>query len=225
MATSESFLDYTSEVINGDAFTGGLTDIFSYTSPSRNTLNVYLTIYKIDLAGAVDYQITPSTYTPSSASTFTFDELKDGYYRFKYAVIPTYDDSTDYDQWDVVSQDDVVYQAVVNPPMGTEPPNASYWTAVSDPTTMLDLVGTSSEPGNLLYQLYERIIYPFSKTGFGDASETAALENDTGELADAVKNYEMMAVLVKGMTSCDVRGKFLRGERICRRGQELISTF
>lgn len=224
-ATALDALDYTSEVINGTEFTGTLTDEYTYTSPTRASLNVYLTIAKIDQNGDDDFVITPDTYDPTTAATFTFAVTKDGYHRFKYAVIPDYDNAHDYALYDVVYLSSVVYQATANPSTGTSPPNASYWTVVPDPTDLLDLVGTTTEPGNLYYQLYERIIYPFSKVGFGDASEVAALECCSDcERGEDVKTFEMLNVLTKGMNSCDQRGKFLKGEKMARRAEELIAA-
>lgn len=221
-------LGYTAEAINGTSFTGTITDntVYGGANPLRSAVAVYLTIYKVDQSGVVEYQVTPTAYTPSSATTFTFPVIKDGYYKFKYAIINNYSGAVDYAQYDSVYLSSVVYQAFANPPIATSPPNASYWTVVPDPTTLLDLVGTSTASGNLSYQLFEQVIYPFSKVGFGDASETAALECCSDcERGEDVKNYEQMGVFVDGMFQCNARGKYLKGEKIARKSEELIATF
>ncbi len=224
-ATSIEALAYTAETVNEDIFLGELTDEFVYTSPARNTLNVYLTAAKINQSGAVESVVDINTYDPTTASTFTFDVEKDGYYRFKYAIIPDYDNAVDYAQYDVVYSGGVVYQAFADPSTGTAPPNASFWTVVSDPTDLLDDVDTDEDPGNLLYQLYERILYPFTKVAYGDSSEEAALECCSNcERGEDVKTNEFFAVMIRGMNAADLRGKFIQGEKIARKAEELIET-
>jgi hypothetical protein len=96
---------------------------------------------------------------------------------------------------------------------------------VSDPTTLLDLVGTATAPGNLIYQLFEQIFYPFTKVAFGDSSEDAALECcSTCERGEDVKTNEFFAVMIRGISAANTRAKYVQGERISRKSEELIAT-
>lgn len=227
-ATSKEFLDYTSESPNEDGnFDSVLTDVLVYggSNPARVDVNVYISGEKIKQDDSVDFDVTFDSYTPSSASTFSFEVTKDGYYKFKYVAIPDYDNAHDYAQYDVVYSAGVVYQAFANPSTGTAPTNPSFWEVVSSPTDLIDEVGSATEAGNLLYQVYERILYPFTKTAAGDTAETAALECCSDcERGEDVKTYELLAVLADGMNSADQRGKTARGERIARKAQEVIDA-
>jgi hypothetical protein len=118
----------------------------------------------------------------------------------------------------------VVYQAIQST-TNNQPPNATYWSVVSTPTDLLDDVDSSSESGNLAYQEFNQIIYPFSKVGFGNAAEAAALECCSDcERGENVKLYELMGVLVDAMSICNQREKWQKGEIIARKAQELIEA-
>jgi len=221
-------LDYTSETISGEAYSGVITDETTYggANPDRADVVTYITGEKIDQYGEVESDVTFSTVDPEVDTTYTFEINSDGYYKFKFAIIPEYDNAVNYDQYDVVYSGGIVYQAYAETPSaGIAPPNTSYWEVVSEPTSLLDEIGSSTESGNLEYELYERIIYPFSKKGYGDSAEQAALECCSDcERGEDVKTHEMLAVLVRGMNAADTRSKFLRGEKMARKAQELIES-
>lgn len=223
-------LGYTSEVQNGDNYLGTLTDETVYGTggnPARAAVAVYISGEKVKQDGTVDYDVTVSYGSgtdETDATTFTFDIEKDGRYKFKYAIIPDWDSGTAYSTYDVSYRAGVVYQAIQGT-TNNQPPNATYWSVVTEPTALLDDVGTASEAGNLAYQEFNQIIYPFSKVGFGNASEEAALECCSDcERGEDVKLYELMGVLVDGMSICNQREKWQRGEKLARKSEEIIEA-
>lgn len=219
-------LEFTSEAQNESLYLGTLTDatVYGGANPARADVAVYLTGEKIKADGTVDYDLTVDTYTPTSATTFTFDIEDDGWHKFKFAIIPDWNVATAYVTYDVVNDAGVVYQAI-GATTGNQPPNASYWSVVTTPTDVIDSDGTAAESGNLQFQVLEQIIYPFSKVGFGNACEAAALECCSDcERGEDVKLYEIMGVFVDAMSICNQREKFAKGEKIALKSAELIEA-
>lgn len=223
-------LDYTSESVGDDVFNCTLTDSTVYGTggnPARVDVAVYITGEKINKDGDAEYDVDMSYGSgtdETDATTFTFDVDEDGRYKFKYAIIENWDSGTAYSTYDVSYRAGVVYQAI-QATTNNQPPNATYWSVVSTPTDLLDDVGTASESGNLAYQEFNQIIYPFSKVGFGNAAEEAALECCSDcERGEDVKLYELLGVYIDAMSICNQREKWMKGERIARKSSELIAA-
>ncbi len=219
-------ISYTSEAKNGSEFLGTITDGTVYGSPLRNTVVTYLYVDKLDQNSVIGTVPTVSSYDPLTATTYNFQIYKDGYYRFKFAIIPIYDAAVNYNLYDVVYYSGLVYRCTAETPSaGILPTNTTYWTAIAsgNETSVLDYVGTSGAAANLAYQVYERVIYPFSKVGYGTAAEAAAIAGSSDDSRpEDVKTYEMLAVLIDGMSAADQRSKFTKGEKMARRAQEII---
>lgn len=221
-------LTFTSETIDGDVFEGLLTDETVYGTggnPARAAGAVYLTGQKIKSDNTEDYALTIDSYDPELATTFTFEISKDGYNRFNFVFIPDYSGATAYVQYDAVynDSDNIVYRAL-GATTGNAPPNATYWEVISTPTDLIENVGTASASANIAYQVYERIIYPFSKQGFGTLCSNAALDCCSDcERGEDVLAYEQLGVYVDGMNIADQRGQYLQGEKIARDAQTALS--
>jgi hypothetical protein len=222
-------LSVASEVVNGDAFTITLDDdtVYGGANPARVDVAVFISGEKIKQDGTADYDVTidyAGSTDETDATSFTFDIEDDGRYKIKYAIIPDYDNADAYVAYDVVYSSGIVYQAIQST-TGNAPPNATYWSIVSEPTALLDDVGTASESGNLAYQEFNQILYPFSKVAFGNAAEDAALECCSDcERGEDVKLYELLGVYIDGMSICNQREKWQKGERIARASQSLIEA-
>jgi len=218
-------LTFTSETIDGDSFQGLLTDSTVYTTPTRAQGAVYLTGQKMKSDNTEDYPLSITTYNPETVTTFTFDITKDGYNKFKFVYIQDYNPATSYAQYDVVyyDSDNLVYRAI-EPTLGNVPTDENFWEPIAIPTSLVDNVGTPSASANLSYQVYERIIYPFSKQGFGTLCSKAALDCCSDcERGEDVLAYEQLGVYVDGMNIADQRGQYLQGEKIARDAQTALS--
>jgi len=222
-------LTFTSETIDGDVFEGLLTDetVYGGANPARAAGAVYLTGQKMKSDNTEDYALTITSYDPELATTFTFEISKDGYNKFGIVFIRDYSGGATYNQYEAIYNDteNKVYRSIFPTPFsGIASPNATYWEEITAPTSLIDNVGTSTASPNLEYQVYERIIYPFSKQGFGTLCSTAALECCSDcERSEDVLAYEQLGVYVDGMNIADQRGQYLQGEKIARDAQTALS--
>lgn len=215
-------LDYTAEAIDGEIYQGTYTDntVYGGANPARADVAVYLTSEKIKADTTVDYEVTIDSYNPESATTFTFDIETDGWYKAKYVIIPDYDNGTAYVQYDAVYSGGVVYRALAGT-TGNAPPNASFWEVISTPTSLIDNDGGATESANIAFQIKQDIIYPFSKTCYGDKTAEAALDCcSTCDRTEKVLDYEYIGVLVDGMDVANQRGLYSKGEKIALKALE-----
>lgn len=215
-------LEFTSEVIDGDSFLGTYTDSTTYggANPVRAGVAVYLTIEKIKADTTTDYDVDVNSYNPETATDFTFPIEVDGWYKAKFVIIPDYDNAASYVQYDVVYSSGVVYRAT-QATSGNPPPNNSFWEVISEPTSLVDNDGSSTESQNLVFQIKQDIIYPFAKTCYGDKTSEAAIDCcSTCERSEKILAYEYIGVLVDGMDVANQRGQYSRGEKISLKAQE-----
>lgn len=213
-------LSYSNETPSGDIFIGTITDGTTYggANPARSSVAVFITGEKITSAGTVDYDVDIDAYDEETAATWTFDVEKDGWYRFKFVVIPDWDSGTSYVQYDAVYSGGVVYRATASS-TNEEPPNSSYWEVISSPTSLLDNNGTATESANITIELFEQIIYPFAKVAYGQISARAALQSigiGTAERSEDVQDYELASLFVDAMKSANTRERYAAGELIAR---------
>lgn len=226
-------VDFTAEERNGDIFLGTLTDGTTYggANPARADGGLYVTGSKINADGSVDSAINFVTYSPTGVdawTTVTFDIEKDGWHQFKIVFIRDFSASVDYTQYEAVLHGGVVYRATQASGPGTSvqtPPNSSYWEVISDPTSLMDNDGTSTESPNLEFQLLQRVIYPNAKVAYGNAAEDAAIEGyGDSTRGEDVLTYEFIRLCVEAMNSLDQRGKQADGERVARRVEEFTNS-
>src|SRR5690606_9706210 len=163
-------LSYTNESPNEAIYQGTLTDSTDYdgtTIPLRESGAVFIKGYKLTHDSAVDSEVVINEFDAETATEFTFDVEKDGWYQFMYIFVETYDAGTAYAEGEVVHYDGLVYQAL-DATIGNLPTDTDYWELVDEPTEL----ATS-------YSLvYDIIIYPFAKKLFGDLAEEYAISTD-----------------------------------------------
>lgn len=187
---------------------------------ARNTLAVFLTAYKVDI-DLVETALTVATYDPETATTFTITNSIDGHQRFKFCVIPRYSASTTYLQYDVVwnGTDETWYRAKLNSFSAIAPPNTTYWEVVSDPSTLIDNDGTSSESQNLQYQILETVLDIAARQCLGgkaiDESKDACMK-DCVQTKQLSKDVDAIRSLVYWMQVADSRQLYTKGEKFAR---------
>lgn len=222
--------DVSSELKNGDNWTMTVTDftIYGDSNPLRSAGALYITGEKVNADGTTDAAVAFSTYDQETWATTTFTLTKDGWHRFKIVFALDYNAGTTYNQHELVYQDsnNTTYKSIFATPFsGIAPPNATYWVAVSDPTSLVDNVGTSSESPNLEYQLLQRVLYPNAKVEYGNLTEDAAIEGyGDSTRGEDVLNYEFARLMVEAMNSLDQRGKQADGERVARKFDEFVAS-
>lgn len=220
-------LTYSNESPSGDIFVGTITDSTTYGTggnPARAAVAVYLTGTKVKVDSSADYTVDIVTYDPTTASSFAFDIDKDGWYQFYFVVVPDHDNAVTYDIYDAVFYNAVVYRAIQDGFSGQLPTNTSFWEVISSPTSLIDNDGTATESGNLQFEIFDQIIYPYSKTKYGDASETAALDCCSDcERSEQVEMFELARVMCAGMDAANTRQLWAKGEKMARKMDEFVA--
>lgn len=217
-------ITFTSESPSGDEYICVFTDSTTYGAPNpdRNDGAVYFTGEKINYDSSVDADITIASYTPSSATSFTATIVKDGWHRFKFIWIPTYDAGTTYLLYDAVDSSGVVYRALQNSFSGQAPPNASYWEVITAPTDLVDNDGTATDSANTAPLLYQIIIYPFAKETYGDLAEDFAIKCcGTFDDLEQFTAYKEIGGIVAALKASNTRERFASGEKISRYADQL----
>jgi len=218
-------LDYTLEVKSGDDFIGTITDSTTYTSPARLAGAFYITGSKILTDGTVEEALVFDAYDEEVDTEYTFTIPKDGWHQFIGVFIPDYDNGANYNQHEAVYSGGITYKSIsVAQITAIAPPNVSNWVAVSDPTTLAENDGTSTESPNLSFQVYERIIYPNAKTFSGSSAASAASGGCSDcERSEDVLTYEQANLNVDALNNYDYRGQYAQGEVLARASDELIA--
>ena len=221
-------LSYSSEISSSGVYTGTITDATADygvgPNPLRSEGAFYISGFKLNKDGSVAEDLVFDSYDPETDTEYTFTIPKDGWHQFYGVFVPDYDNAYAYSQYELALQGGVVYQALTAT-TGNAPPNATYWSVVTDPTTIVDAENTTTESPNLAYQIYSRVIYPNAKTFAGTATAAAAVDccGDC-ERSEDVLVYEMASINVDAMNNYDYRGQYALGEEIARASDELISA-
>lgn len=222
-------LSYSNETKSGTAYIGTITDATANYgtsgNPARSAGAFYISGRKLNKDGTLDEALVFSSYDQEVDTSFTFTIPKDGWHEFYGMFVRDYDNAKAYVQYELAYQDsnNTVYRAL-QATTGNAPPNATYWEAISSPTSVIDNVGAANESPNLEYQIYNRIIYPNAKAFSGTASAAAALEccGDC-ERSEDVQLYEQAVVNVDALNNYDTRSQHALGEELARHSDELIA--
>lgn len=224
----------TASITFGAVATGGasyvITDITTYggANPARNTVGVFLTAYKVN-EDLDETAMTVASFLPASAATFTItipttDDNGDGWHKIYFIICDKWLIGTTYDQYDVVF-DSVglkFYQYInVASSAGHLVSNTSYWSELTDPTSVIADVGTSEEPGNIVYTVTSKIIdYQtakcFSTLVTGNARENCGEDCDCDPNSKLAKTLRKVRGLLTAMRIDDTQQLYLAGERAAR---------
>lgn len=203
----------------------------TYGSPLRNTLGVYLSIYKVDYAGSRTLLTTTgNNANPQTDTQWVCSYSTDGWYKFFYVGVPNYAGGTPYAQYDA-AYDNVnkrVYRSKSAGNIGNALVNTTFWELISDPASLVLNIGTSTASVNLntitsIANLNVGL-YPTTKVKFGDQCGLAFLEaSSTYKRSQDVRNYELLGLAVDDMKECDSRQQYSLLEITARRASALIA--
>lgn len=222
----------TIDTVTGTGSQFGLTDATVYGTggnPARNTMAVFISAYKVH-EDEVETALTVASYNKETASTFTvtayvdeFENISDGWYKFNFVIIPRWLIGTVYNRYDVVwsSAQQAFYQYInVTPSSGIAVTNPAYFTAIADPTTLIDDVGTATASGNLVYQVLETVTTYQTSICFIKAASVHAKEtcdtSDCGCDSRTGKLYHKIEELFTNMQINSTTQQYLEGERNAR---------
>lgn len=196
--------------------------VYGGANPDRNEMAVYLTAYKVD-EDLVETAVTVTTFDPEDATTFTTANAVDGHFKYYYSIIPRWDIAVEYNQYDLVWSvaEQAFYQYTnATPSTGNAVTDSNYFTSVTDPNTKIADVGTDEEPGNLIYEVVQKIVdyygsVCFLKAGIQNAKETCATDtcNCDSRLG---KYYHKIEDLFTSLSMYETTGRYTDGERAAR---------
>ncbi len=202
-----------------------ITDTTTFISPLRSACGVFCKAFKVDYRGSeTTLTTTPNDGDANTDDIFTADYTLDGHYRVKYVSIPDYVGGTTYSTYQAVFEPTtkLVYKSRVDGNIGNSVLDTTYWTPVTDPVTLVDLVGTSSAASNIDTLNTNFLFYGLLQYKRDQASMDASVEYDMdAERNKDVDRFQLLDVFTEGCGAASELGQYLKGERITRRAEAL----
>jgi hypothetical protein len=210
--------------VSADGSQSTVTDSTTYGAPNqlRTAVAVYATAYKVD-EDLVETAVEMVTFDPEVASTFTFTNGVDGWYKIYFIIVDDYSGAVEYSENDVVYYDtnNTFYQyTFATPTTGTVPTTATHWAVLSDPTSVLQDIGTEDEPENISYDVLEYVLDFATAKCYATAVSNLAADgcenDDCGCGSKLGKIVAKLRVLLAAMRVANVREQPLKGEKYAR---------
>jgi len=196
--------------------------VYDGANPLRTAVAVYLTAFKVD-ENQVETPLTVTSFNPKTATTFTTTNGVDGWHKYKFVIINDWLVGTTYNQYDLVWSPTLnAFYEYINPTpsAGNLVTNLTYFSPVSDPTTKIANVGTSSNPGNLIYQVIDKVVSFQSSICYLKAASKHAIETcngaDCGCNTRIGKYYHWIRDLFALLAINETTGQFIEGEKNAR---------
>ena len=196
--------------------------VYGGANPARASVALYFTAYKVD-ENLVESALVVPTFDPESVITFTSPNTIDGHYKYYFVIVNNWLVGTTYNKYDLVwnTTQNKFYEYVNSTPSaGNAVTNPLYFTEVSDPTSKIANVGTTSNPANLIYQVIDKVVsfntgVCFVKTAFKVCKD--GCEEDCGCGGTKVnKLFVKIRNLYTNLGLNEAQGKYLEGERNAR---------
>lgn len=199
---------------------------------TRSNYGVFTKAYKLDYLGALSsFSTTGSVADPAVDLSWTFSYTTDGWWQIWYIAAPLYAGGTSYAQYDAVysTSDKSVYTSLSAGNLGHTPASSpTFWVKQSDPTSLINLVGTAQAPANVVtntgYAVVNTILYALTTYNYGNLAASASLEpcSDCKRTWD-VTQLQIMRTYLDGLQIASQRQDYSNGEKICRRAITLAS--
>lgn len=224
-------IDLSDITIDVEAATGVIVDGSTYGSPARNTLGVFLKVYKVDKDGArTEETNTSNASDPESDSEWTFEYSTDGWRQIFYVAVPKWA-ATTYARYDAVydAVNDIVYRSKVNANVVTVLANLSNttnWEVISVPTSLALNVGTSTQSNNINTitgaNIYNTVLYQTIQECFEEKTSEAFIEASSDyKRSQDVRVYELLGLAIDGIDIANEREEYSLGEIIARRAMSI----
>lgn len=199
-----------------------ISDDTVYGSPNlvRADCSVFFSAAKVSAENVeTDVITTGDDEDPSTDSSWThsYDE-GDGYWKYRWAVIPEYDVATEYDQYDAVVSGSTVYRSKSDSNTGNAVSNTTYWEEIETPTDLADTKGEDNESLNAETYVYERVFTSNSQYEYGNLIKENSMWTEADD-AEVLRDYDLFSLWLNGAIVCDERTLGVQGETICRRIQ------
>lgn len=211
-----------------DRQSGVLEDVTVYGTPARSTVAVIVKGQKIKFDTTEDVVLTliGNQADPETDTEWQFNIPKDGWFKFLIVAVPDYSGAIEYDLYDAVYSNGVVYRSKQNGNQGESLLDTDWWEVISDPATLALNEGEANESANIDSTIYEIIVPVNSEWAYAsniaEASEhyLTTLNIPNEQLAQ----YDIFSALVNSMQVFSDRANLINGERIARRLDSLIES-
>lgn len=200
--------------------------VYGGANPLRTAVAVYLTAFKVDenqVETALSVVTNQGGSAPKTNSTFITTNGVDGWHRYKFVIINDWLVGTTYNKYDLVwSPTQNAFYEYINdtPSAGNLVTNLTYFSPVSDPTTKIANVGTALNPGNLVYQVIDKVVSFQSSICYLKAASKHAIEtckgSDCGCDTKVGRYYHWIRDLFALLAVNETTGQFIEGERNAR---------
>lgn len=192
-------------------------DGITYTDPLRAAGAVHFSVSKVDYSGTEEeLTVTSDDSDPATDSEWSIDYQGDGYYKARYAFIPTYSSGTTYALYDCVDSSGSVYRSKSAGNVGNAVANTTYWEPISDGASIADNKDEDNESANCDTTVYERTFTANGQYGYGNCVSLNSMHTESDD-EDILTDYDLFSVLLNGAVTADERTEVLSGELICRR--------
>lgn len=225
MALPVADFNYTTEAIDGDSFLGTFTDetVYAGSDYARADVAVLFTIDKIAQDTESQGELTIQSYTPTSATTFSFTIDTDGWHKAKGLIIPEFNIATAYTQYQAVYYTNGnVYRATASS-TGNLPTDTNYFELIADPFDLIENDGEADESDNISFEVVDIIIYPYAKQNYGIVTAQSDCCSDC-EKTKLILNYEFAGNLVDSMDTANQQQRYAYGESIAREAEVFFAT-
>lgn len=218
--------------ISDDGLVSVWTDqtVYGSPNPDRNQVAVYLTAFKVD-SNQVESPLTTIIFDPEVATTFTTANDVDGWYKYYFIIVNNWLIGTVYNRYDVVwdTTTNKFYQYINSAPSsGNAVTDTIHFSVLADPTVVINDVGTSEAPGNIAYQVINKILTVdtsqcYLKLAARNAKENCGDGGDCGCESKVAKNLMKVRNLFTNMGFDELQGKFIQGEKNARLAEKYCS--
>lgn len=203
--------------------------VYGAPNPNRNEVAVYLTAYKVD-KDSVKSPIQVDTINPATDDEFVTQNDVDGWYQYRFIIVNNWLIGTVYNRYDVVwsTAESKFYQYInVTSTSGNAVTNPAYFIELPDPTVVIDDLGTEEEPGNIVYQVINKILSYYTSVCYLKLSSQYAkdhcISGDCGCDNQAYKSLIKIRVLFYNLAFDEVQGKYVQGEKNARLAEKYCS--
>jgi hypothetical protein len=197
-----------------------ITDGTTYggANAARADVGVFLTAYKVNSEGeSTALDVTPDDDDPELTESWSIEYDVDGYYKIPFAIIPDFNSSSTYSEYDAVydSASGNVYRSLSDSNTEDDLSNTTYWELISDPSSLAANKDTSTESTNITSQVYQRVFSANGQYHYANMLSAQGIRADSESL-ETLQGYNHWAMLLDQIAIADSRQEVEDGELIAR---------
>ena len=196
--------------------------VYGGANPLRNAVALYLTAYKVNEA-QTESALTVNTFDPETVTSFTTTNGVDGWHRYYFIIVNNWLVGTTFNRYDLTwdTTDNKFYQYInATTSAGNAVTNTTFFTPITDPTTVLKNIGTSIQTNNVVYQIIDKVVNFASSIYYIKSASKHAIEScaggDCGCNTKIGLYYHYIRDLFALLSINETTGKFIEGERNAR---------